>query len=481
MPSDAFAPRQETDGRVLFDRATLAELSQRSQRVLVWLCTSASAEEHAIIRKAMPQLLSLHLENVCTFVLQPLPAKIQGAEQIDVFVKQREAMVSIGIDDMLVVPYGRPDAVLRAIRLAQAAWELSVRRFQSLFDDLAGEGGSADPRQLQKVRRQHHELLWESIPRNLVPGFPPVDNSIRETSTQVGIYQVVVKLPTVSRSTVLQVIDPRDQKYVMKVIEKSTVNMPNDLQRIYREFELLSREHGHPNIVRCLSMMHTDSRAYLIFEFAGRYNLSQWVSALPGYRLDAEEPLGFARQLSSALAYCHRLHLSHMSVSLEHIVLMEEPATATAQQGPSASRYRYQLVDFSCAVVGDALCNIEQGTLPCIAPEVALGEPYVPHLADCWSAGIVLAEAAGGLSSVQCCVAYDAREGVGKAARMIREALGKTGVHQRLLSYMSGNAPNPAILNIALRLLKVIPAERAEMHTLFGCKLNASASGEELA
>jgi len=70
-------------------------------------------------------------------------------------------------------------------------------------------------------------------------------------------------------------------------------------------------------------------------------------------------------------------------------------------QPEATGSHSVRLVDFRIAMKGkegatsEAMC----GYLPCMSPEVLSGGPYFPTHADCWSAGVVLLEMAGGKGS----------------------------------------------------------------------------------
>merc|ERR1712080_233922 len=180
------------------------------------------------------------------------------------------------------------------------------------------------------------------------------------------------------RGLVLQVVDPDENSFAIKVIEKNTVTTPSDLEGIYREYRFLTEIMRHPHIIRCLGMLHSISRVYLIFEFAGNQNLKCLLTSQPGQRVDVEDALNIFEQIGQAVAHCHSSDVTHRAISHNHVVL---------SPGADAQAYHCRLVDFHGAMIarGATTSRTVFGKLPCIAPEMALGAPYVPRLVDCWS------------------------------------------------------------------------------------------------
>jgi len=361
-------------------------------------------------------------------------------------------MIRCGIDDMLVVPYSKPEAVHRAIKLAQVTWEVTVKRFQHMIQMESDVHQGTLPR----IEREFRKLMWESIPSLLMPGFPRINKNIVEKHNVIGSYKIVKKFKTM-RGNVFRAVDPQGEDFAIKVFEKHNVNSPIDLERIYHEFHIISTKIRHPNIVHCLTMLHSSDRVYLVLDFGGSHNLANWVSSCPGERLDSESSFACFAQIARGLAHCHSLQISHRSVSLEHVVLAG---------CDGADAYRCKLVDFQWAIMGDRTVQKICGGLPCIAPEMAMGDPYVPSLADCWSLGVLLIEISGGLSSLHRTVRYGPLDSLREAAKAIKATVRDTDFHRQVLTYMSGISADPAILHNVQMLVKVLPTERSGLRAL---------------
>jgi len=287
-----------------------------------------------------------------------------------------------------------------------------------------------------------------------MPALKPLDRNLLETVGAVGNYTILGNLPTIS-GAVLKAKDGEDQARVIKIIGKSSVSYPEDVEDIYREYVFLSRLINHPNVVKMVDMMHSTHRIYFVFETAGERNLSQTLTGMPGQRLPEDSTLHVFDQVLSALAYCHSKNVSHRNVSMEHV------AVDSAQ--------RCKLLDFRAAIVskGNQTSRNPCGRLPCIPPQVALGQNYVPRLADAWSLGVLLLETAGGLNALSQSVSYPP-EGANLplvAQRIVAFFQGR-GSHAAALSAL-GAVLNSGVVTILESLIVLDEGSRTELRDLY--------------
>jgi len=418
-------------------------------------CSFINPEEEAATLRILPQLAQC--DNICVFIVHLLGNAIPGRSENEIIMRRHNAMFATGVDDVLM-DLGADDteALWSAIAMARANWELNVQRMQLMMD---AEPEPMLPEALQELRSQHSRLLWESIPRALMPRFKPLDRRMVETGNTVDKYRLIRCFDTV-RGSVLQAVDDQNHTVAIKVIDKSKVCTPGELEGIYRELRFLSEIIRHPNVVRCLGQLHSSTRVYLIFEYAGNHNLAQLTQGRPGQRLDPDEALEVFDQVAKALDHCHSIDVSHRNVSLEHVVISQ-----MAGNGSRLSRFVARLVDFHCAMVarGPTVTRTVCGVLPCIAPEMALGQPYLPACADIWSAGIVLLEIAGGLSSLSRCIGYDPyTTEAAEVANDISNFFGQPGSHMRALAVV-GAVQNVGISQKLEMMLKPTPTRRTSM------------------
>lgn len=419
--------------------------------VLVPATFETQAEEEAAHR-ILPQFTSC--EHLCVFIAQLLPQQNLNELGVnDLIMRRHEAMLATGVDDVFMDPDPEPQALRRAINLARATWELNVRRMQLMLD---AEPDPVTPESMRVIQHRHQRLLWESIPRVLMPRFAHLDKKLPETSHSVGNYRLLRRFETVA-GTVLQALNKDNSPAAIKVIDKAKVCTPGELEGLYREFRFTSEVVKHPNVTKCLGMLHSPARVYLIFEFAGNQNMLQHAMARPGQRLDEEEALDCFDQVASALSYCHSLDVCHRNICLQHVVINDKPRTGRG--------FHYTLVDFHSAMVArpQTTSRTVCGHLPYIAPEVALGGPYVPRLADCWSIGIMLLEMAGGVTSLTRAMPHPSFEAdLLIVASAIQNFFGMPNSHLRALSAI-GNVRSSSILAKLQALVAPNPETRAQL------------------
>eukprot|EP00959_Pyramimonas_sp_CCMP1952_P104484 2184057-Pyramimonas_sp.AAC.1 len=99
------------------------------------------------------------------------------------------------------------------------------------------------------------------------------------------------------------------------------------------------------------------------------------------------------------------------------------------------------------------------GSLPCVAPEAALNEPYLPKPADCWSLGVLFLETACGQGSLKLSVRWRRGESLAYAARQVLEFFSHASCHTEAMTKM-GNSVDGVTLACLEAVLKPEPARR---------------------
>ncbi|CAK0796399.1 unnamed protein product [Prorocentrum cordatum] len=443
-PSKLITPDSAHEGH--WDSEEIASLTSECTSLLV-PCTFETRYEKRVMNKLLEQL-EPH-RDMAVFMLQLLevPGEM-SREYVQTVMTRHDALLAIGANAVLLDPGDTPDGLLRSLDQEKAWFEANARRAKSMID--------FNDEHFQSILDYHHELLWENVPKALMPKFDPIDPNLVETANRVGDYQMTNRFHARSGKDILLADGSGFEKVVLKVYDKSDHVSAGDLERIHRELRFLRDVLRHPHVVRCTRMCHSFSRVYLVLGFGGTQNMHQRLLDQPGYRLDLEDAVDCTMQIAGALAYCHSQDIVHRQVSLEHIVVEDQSETPFCR-----------LVDFNQATrcPESTLLTTPSGDLPCIAPEVALDESYAAKPADCWSLGVVLLEAAGGLGSMRQAVGWPEEAELEPTARRIKNFFSGEGSHARALAVMGGVRSEPVLANLSA-LLEPTPTTRAAMDAI---------------
>ncbi len=165
------------------------------------------------------------------------------------------------------------------------------------------------------------------------------------------------------------------EKLAIKVLEKDKLTKEDDIMRVRREIDILSKVR-HPNIVQLYEVIETQKYFFFIMEYAEEGELSEYIESRE--RLPEEESARFFRQLIEAVKYLHSIGCAHRDVKPSNILV--------------DWRRDIKLIDFG---LGNEYSEDEKLKTACgspcyAAPEIINGEKYDPISVDIWSSGITL-------------------------------------------------------------------------------------------
>lgn len=393
LPVGVLAPEVQSPD-FLIDEKELAQAIVGVNTVLIPASFEAE-EEQEQAKRILPQFS--RFENVCVIMVQLLPPGMQlSPETNDMLLKRYDEMLVAGADDVIFEPEQDVGSLKRAVSTSRAIWEMSVARAQlmanaELNTELVQEAG--------KLQEESKSLFWEEIPQIMMPHFRTVDTGLLETGYSVGQFRLISKLPAV-KGCVLQAVDDDHRSVAIKVLEKVAVDDPGKLETVYREYRILSEIIRHPNIARCVDMLHSENRVYLIMEFAGSENVEHLLRGRTVQRMTESEVNNTFEQVVRGVAHLHSKDIAHRNICLQHLVL---------SYLAGSDREHIRIIDFQTCMVSkpNSTSSTVCGQMPYMAPEMALGGPYYPHSIDTWSCGVVLLEMAGGLGSLSRSVPFD--------------------------------------------------------------------------
>ena len=170
---------------------------------------------------------------------------------------------------------------------------------------------------------------------------------------------------------------PNKEKVAIKILDKKRIIEKDDLIRIKREFEMLSK-FDHPNIILIAEIFETEKRYYSVMEYCEGGELFNYI--VKKGHLNEEEASFFFYQLISGLEYIHSLGIVHRDLKPENLLL--------------TGNNLLKIIDFGLSnyhsANSDLLLETPCGS-PCYAsPEMVSGLRYDGYKIDIWSCGVIL-------------------------------------------------------------------------------------------
>jgi len=423
----------------------------RGKLVLLVPCTFEDELEASAARLLIPLLKEEASPARVLMVQLFLPGMGPGPDTNELLLRKHEAMLASSPHAVLVNPPTDPRSLCDAVEIHCAVDEQSERRMQGALD---AEVPAVSQEEINTLRQEQERLLWNEIPSVLMQQLPHANPALEEKLNAVGDFKFVRRLAARTGAVFEAVKASTPDHFAVKVIEKDLVTSPGLLEGYYRELILLSRTLDHPGISRCLEVLHSPTKLYYVFRFAGGQNLAQVLEGRERWQLPPSEARECFGQVATAVAYCHDRNVALRDFATEHVVLDDR------QEDPVP---HWTLVDFRSSLItqGNNTSSVLCGSFPCMAPEVASGQNYVPRMADRWSMGILLLEITAGLGTLEALVQWvGAAVDVALAARV-------TGFFRDVKAIQKAFATRETPLEDWVRiqlqsLLRISPEERAE-------------------
>ncbi|ORX88590.1 Pkinase-domain-containing protein [Basidiobolus meristosporus CBS 931.73] len=217
------------------------------------------------------------------------------------------------------------------------------------------------------------------------PELPVISERQPRPRRRVGHYQLTKTLGAGSMGKVkLGIHQSTGEKAAVKIIHKRTSRDPNRHRtstdenketRVIREASIMSLL-DHPYIAKLKDMSIHTNHYYLFLEYVSGGQLLDYI--ISHGRLREKHARVFARQLCSALDYCHRNSIVHRDLKIENILISSDGCI--------------KLIDFGLSNVYSTKSQLSTfcGSLYFAAPELLHARAYIGPEVDVWSFGIVL-------------------------------------------------------------------------------------------
>ncbi|CAK0825226.1 unnamed protein product [Prorocentrum cordatum] len=150
-----------------------------------------------------------------------------------------------------------------------------------------------------------------------MPGFPAPDKRLLEFGDRVWEFRLVQQYA--NHEHVFLAVNGQHENVVIKTRNKRSVTAAEEVESVYQEFNLLTHTLDHPHIIRCVSMLHSQSHVHMVLQYGGDFCMEQVLSIQPGRQLSRDDAVDCTIQIASALSHCHANDVTHGQVSLRHV------------------------------------------------------------------------------------------------------------------------------------------------------------------
>ncbi|KAF7290695.1 Non-specific serine/threonine protein kinase [Mycena indigotica] len=211
---------------------------------------------------------------------------------------------------------------------------------------------------------------------------PPRSHKPKRSNRVLGDYTLSKTLGAGSMGRVkLATHNVTGEEYAVKILPRARVTAQSSSKEAGKEIRTL-REAGlslllhHPYICGMREMIVHPNHYYMVFEYVNGGQLLDFIIAHG--RLRESVARRFARQIASALDYCHRNNVVHRDLKIENILISHTG--------------NIKIIDFGLSNLYDPAAHLATfcGSLYFAAPELLNAKVYTGPEVDIWSFGVVL-------------------------------------------------------------------------------------------
>lgn len=193
----------------------------------------------------------------------------------------------------------------------------------------------------------------------------------------VGRYRLTTQLGVGMFSKVMVGVDDEtNTHYAVKIMRKDSLE-DMEMARYARREAAVLRKLNHPNIVKFVEAIQSDTKLFLVMEIAPGKEL---LDVVTGGALKEADAKCYMRQLVSAVSYLHSRGIVHRDLKPENVLIDVETRTL-------------KIIDFGLTgiVRKQSVMRTSCGSSYYSAPEVTYGngEGYDGIKADAWSLGVL--------------------------------------------------------------------------------------------
>ena len=173
-----------------------------------------------------------------------------------------------------------------------------------------------------------------------------------------------------------------NEKYAMKIYDKSKLDSNSKINSVFREIEILKNS-NHKNIVKLIEVINTKKQILIVQELIEGISLREYYNnEIRGQKgISEHKTIIFKKifkQIFSAMNYLHKHKMAHRDIKLENIIINKKYEIKILDFGFGMYNPQNQLQTFYC------------GTPNYMAPEIAMKKPYIGQKADLWSLGVLV-------------------------------------------------------------------------------------------